>query len=61
MIQKLTALERESKSMVLIIELAGGINTNTEAKLESDCLKIYKNDMKSLKKNTKKKSIYCGI
>ncbi|CAO3703123.1 unnamed protein product [Rhizopus stolonifer] len=49
------ALERESKSMVIIIEFAGGFNTNTETKLESDCVKIYKNAIKSLKKDIKKK------
>lgn len=52
------AIERKSKSMVIIIEFAGGSNTHTETKLESDCIKIYKNAIKSLKKDVKKKRLY---
>lgn len=41
--------------MIILIELAGGCHTNTEKKLESDCTKIYKNAIKTLKKDNKKK------
>lgn len=44
--------------MVLIIEFAGGSNTHTKTKLESDCIKIYKNAIKSLKKDVKKKRLF---
>ncbi|KAI7905806.1 uncharacterized protein BX663DRAFT_500967 [Cokeromyces recurvatus] len=52
------AIERKSKSMVIIIEFAGGSNTHTETKLESDCIKIYKNAIKSLKNDVKKKRLF---
>jgi hypothetical protein len=51
-------LERKGNSMVILIELAGGCHTNTERKLESDCLKIYKNAIKTLKKDNKKKKLF---
>ncbi|KAG2231223.1 hypothetical protein INT48_001225 [Thamnidium elegans] len=44
-------LKRESNSMIILIELAGGCHTNTEKKLESDCFKIYKNAIKTLTKH----------
>ncbi|CAO0795989.1 unnamed protein product [Mucor circinelloides] len=49
------ALTRKSNSMIILIELAGGCCTNAEKKLESDCFKIYKNAIKTLKKDNKKK------
>lgn len=49
------ALKRKSNSMIILIELAGGCHTNTEKNLESDCFKIYKNAIKTLKKDNKKK------
>lgn len=52
------AIVRKNKSLVLIIEFAGGVNTHTEAKLESDCIKIYKNAIKSLKKDVEKKRLF---
>lgn len=52
------ALTRKSNSMIILIELAGGCCTDTEKKLESDCFKIYKNVIKTLKKDNKKKSVY---
>jgi hypothetical protein len=49
------ALKRKSNSMIILVELAGGCHTNTEKKLESDCAKVYKNAIKTLKKDNKKK------
>jgi hypothetical protein len=44
------ALKRKRESIVILIELlAGSFNKNTKNKLESYCLKIYKNTIKSLK------------
>jgi hypothetical protein len=51
------ALKRKSNSTIILIELAGSCRTNTEKELESDCFKIYKNAIKTLKKNNKKKCI----
>ncbi|KAI8989533.1 hypothetical protein BDB01DRAFT_546773 [Pilobolus umbonatus] len=49
------ALKRKGNSMIILIELAGGCRTNTEKKLESDCPKIYKNAIRTLKKDNKQK------
>lgn len=49
------AINRKSNALVILIELAGGCRTHTEKKLESDCFKTYKNAIKTLKKDNKKK------
>ncbi|KAG2207507.1 hypothetical protein INT47_004255 [Mucor saturninus] len=50
---KIDGLARNS--MIILIELAGGYRTNKEKKLESDFFRTYKNAIKTLKKDNKRR------
>lgn len=47
------ATKSDNESILMILELAGRTNTSIDAKLEADCLKLYKNTVKALKHSTK--------
>ncbi|ORE14067.1 hypothetical protein BCV71DRAFT_238762 [Rhizopus microsporus] len=52
---KIDGLGRSNKSVIVILVLAGVVNTNVEIKLERGCLNIYNKTLKGLKSSNNTK------
>jgi hypothetical protein len=45
------AVELKTQNPVIVVELAGGVKTHTEAKLKSDTMKIYQSCIQIMEKS----------